>query len=86
MNYYQDVKGFILNELVADKLITSIEPETPLSDLIDSLNMVKLIVFIEDKLKVDLLANDVDMKDFQSLNGIMNLINRSMERMVASGS
>ena len=62
----------ILNDLIGDRAVT-IDPETPLGDLIDSLRMVKLIVFIEDKLKIDLLEGDVDMKDFQSLNGITNL-------------
>lgn len=67
----EDLINFIRNELITDKQIT-FTPSTKLFEnrLIDSINILALIGFVEDKLGKRLTDDEVVMKNFTSVDSI----------------
>lgn len=52
-----------------------IDPDRPFHELgIDSLGFVEILVFIEKNLKLQLIASQLDRKDFETVRSLANFI------------
>jgi len=80
MNVRAELEKFILSDLAMDHGLTELTPEMDLlmQGIIDSMGILKLTAFIEDKFSVKI--NDVDMipENFQNIEAITNLVSSRM--------
>lgn len=62
------IRDFILASIVKDKAV-ELAGDTPLltSGLVDSLGIVRLVVFIEDKLGIKVPLEDITIENFETL-------------------
>lgn len=47
-------------------------------NILDSLGIVRFLVFVEDKFSVDLVDDDIELEDFVTLNRISELIDKKV--------
>ena len=72
------IKEFIQAELVQDSKYSSLGDSDPLieSGIIDSLGMMKLIGFLEEKLSVHLSDDELIPENFSSVDAISTLVSQ----------
>ena len=70
------IREFILSELVQDKSITTLSEKDSLieSGIIDSLGIQKLLVFIEEKVSIQIMDEDIIPENFETIEAIVRLI------------
>ncbi|MDH4309629.1 MAG: acyl carrier protein [Acidimicrobiia bacterium] len=70
----QDVKDFLLSELL--DAATDLQPDTPLlkTELIDSMGVLTLVGFLEDEYGIIIAADDVSAANFETLVTITRLV------------
>ncbi|MDH4119059.1 MAG: acyl carrier protein [Acidimicrobiia bacterium] len=70
----QDVKDFLLSELLDGA--TDLQPDTPLlkTELIDSMGVLTLVGFLEDEYGIIIAADDVSAANFETLVTITRLV------------
>lgn len=77
MKYFETIKNVLENEL-GDELLVSvdkIEKNDNLFNLgLDSLNVIKLIIGIEEELNIKFQDKDIDSKNWKSIENINKLI------------
>ncbi len=77
MNYLETIKNVLENKL-GDELLVSvdkIEKNDNLFNLgLDSLNVIKLIIGIEEELNIKFQDKDIDSKNWKSIENINKLI------------
>lgn len=77
MNYLETIKNVLENKL-GDELLVSvdkIEKNDNLFNLgLDSLNVIKLIIGIEEELNIKFHDKDIDSKNWKSIENINKLI------------
>ena len=77
MNYLETIKNVLENKL-GDELLVSvdkIEKNDNLFNLgLDSLNVIKLIIGIEEELNIKFQDEDIDSKNWKSIENINKLI------------
>ncbi len=74
------IREFILSELVQDKSITTLSEKDSLieSGIIDSLGIQKLLIFIEDKISIQIMDEDIVPENFETIEAIVRLIKSKM--------
>jgi acyl carrier protein len=82
MNLVQQLLQFVREELASGADPTTIDENTPLIDggLIDSMGLMRLIVFIEERGGVRVPDSEVLPDNFQTVADIDNLIRRLTAR------
>lgn len=75
-NVTDEVRLFILNNLVPDESSVDIRNDTDLREigLLDSLSTLRLMSFLEEKFHIDFEAADLDEDSFSSLLSIERLV------------
>jgi acyl carrier protein len=76
MDVYDTVRQFILQNIVGGDNLTSLSADTPLHEtgILDSLAILTLISFLEERFQVDFESADVDAGGFRSLGSIARLV------------
>lgn len=78
MEIKKRLEDFIIESLLNDGTDKNADFSKPLNDILDSLSIVQLIVFIEEEFKVDLLNDDVDVDVLNDLDSISSYIENKM--------
>ncbi|HDP98152.1 MAG TPA: acyl carrier protein [bacterium] len=78
MNTSEEVRQFILSELINGTGSVDIDDETELieSGIIDSLGIMKLLTFIETKFAAKIDESELMPENFHSIDAIRALLNR----------
>ncbi|SEQ99055.1 Acyl carrier protein [Hyunsoonleella jejuensis] len=73
----QIILEHIENELLVDELDEKLESDTDLlgSAILDSLGMVQLISFVENKFEIKVNPEDMVIENFMTVDDIVNFIN-----------
>jgi acyl carrier protein len=76
MEIRKELEQFILNELAIDQDITSLTPDDDLlsQGIIDSLGILKLSTFIEEKFGVKVSDMDLVPENFQNLESLTEFV------------
>lgn len=77
----ESIKDFIAEELVQDKLEEPIEDDTPLIDngIIDSLGVMKLVSYLEDKFAITVSPDDLVPENFETPKLITALVSAQIQ-------
>jgi acyl carrier protein len=72
------LKNFIANEIGVRSDLPSIGGDTKLieSGVLDSLSVLKLVIFIEEKFEVKVEADEVVAENFETLDAMTNLVRK----------
>jgi acyl carrier protein len=81
MTILKNLEKFLLAEIAADLGKQSLDPDEDLLDqgIIDSLGLLKLVVFIEKTYGIKVMDEEVVPENFQTLNSMVNLIEQKMQ-------
>jgi acyl carrier protein len=81
MTILQDIEKFLLTEIAGDLGKQSLDPDEDLLEqrIIDSMGILKLVVFLEKTAGIKVMDEDVIPENFQSLNRIVNLVEQKMK-------
>ena len=76
MNTIDMLKQFITDELVPENSLENLDKNDSLleSGIIDSLGILKLVTFIEDKFEMRIEAEELIPENFETLFAIVNMI------------
>lgn len=82
MNIREDIIGVILTEATPQSKWHQLKDDDDLivKGLIDSLGLMKLIAYMEDKYEISIDDNDIIPENFQNLKSIVNLIQTNLEK------
>lgn len=77
MNYVEEIKKVILEDIVIDHSIKDIPEDFHLirNGLLDSMGIIKLMLFMEQKLSLKVDMDDFDKNNFQTIERIASLCN-----------
>jgi acyl carrier protein len=80
MSISQDVEKFLLTETAVDLCKESLNPDEDLLEqgIIDSLGLMRLVVFLEKTFAIEISDEDMVPENFQSLNTITKLVEQRM--------
>ncbi len=72
------VKQYILTEIHKDRSKKDLEDTEPLIDggILDSLAIMKLLVFLEEKFHIQISGNELIVENFETLNAIAQLVDK----------
>ena len=86
MDVYETIKHFILNHIVRDTDADSLSADTPLEDsgILDSLSVLKLVAFLEEKFDIEFTAADADAGGFSSIRSVARMVERKIAERAAS--
>ena len=76
MNITNELEIFVLNELAVDRDMKSIAPDEDLlmQGIIDSLGIMRLSAFMEEKFGIQIADRDMVPENFQSINSLKGFI------------
>ncbi len=77
----QDIEKILLEGISAiiNRDMSSLGVDKPFHELgIDSLGFVEILVFIEKKFKLQLIASDLTKKDFESISSLAAYLSRKL--------
>ena len=82
MNLKELIKKFILLELINDPNIKNLEDTDPLIEagIINSLGMMKLIVFLEEKFSIQLTDEELIPENFESVKALSSMAANKMNQ------
>jgi acyl carrier protein len=80
MTIMSGVEKFLLTEIAADLGKKSLGPDEDLLEqrVIDSMGILKLVVFLEKTHNIKILDEDIVPENFQSLNSIVRFVEEKM--------
>lgn len=83
MDIQETLKGFILQNLVADshKLTLSEDDNLLTGGLVDSLGVMRLINFIEENFKVQVPPEDVTLENFRTIRVMAGYLQQRMDAL-----
>ena len=72
--------NYLISELANSKNIEKLDPSDNLIEngIIDSLGIMKLLMFLENTYSLKISDDELTMENFQSHNSILSLINRKI--------
>jgi len=72
--------NYIISELANSKNIEKLDPSDNLIEngIIDSLGIMKLLMFLENTYSLKISDDELTMENFQSHNTILSLVNRKI--------
>ena len=81
MSILKNLEKFLLSEIAADCGKQSLDPDDDLLEqrIIDSMGILKLVVFLEETHGIKVMDEDVVPENFQSLNSIVRFVERKMQ-------
>jgi acyl carrier protein len=81
MTILKDIEKFLLTEIAGDLGRQSLDPDEDLLEqrIIDSMGILKLVVFLEKTNGIQVLDEDVIPENFQSLNSMVKLVEQKMK-------
>ena len=81
MTILKDIEKFLLTEIAGDLGKQSLDPDEDLLEqrIIDSMGILKLVVFIEKTNGIKVMDEDVIPENFQSLNSMVKLVEQKMK-------
>ncbi|MEK6776011.1 MAG: acyl carrier protein [bacterium] len=74
------LKKFIVSNFMYDQGTIADDEQLFESGIIDSLGFIKLLAFIEEKLKVSIDMSEVTMDKFSTINDMMKTIESKMHK------
>ena len=79
MNVREELEKFILNELAVDQDRQSIELDEDLimQGIIDSMGVIKLSTFMEEKFGIKISDMDMVPENFQNIESLTKFVNQS---------
>jgi acyl carrier protein len=82
MTTSKDIEKFLLTEMGVDFGNKSLAPDEDLLDqrIIDSMGILKLVVFLEKANDIKVLDEEVLPENFQSINSIMSFIEQKKQQ------
>ncbi len=81
MTIMSGVEKFLLTEIAADLGKKSLDPDEDLLEqrVIDSMGILKLVVFLEKTHNIKVLDEDVIPENFQSLNAMARFVEQKIQ-------
>lgn len=81
MSISNRIEKFLLAEVAADLGKKSLDPDEDLLDqrIIDSMGILKLVVFLEEANGIKVNDEDVVPENFQSLNSMVRFVEQKMQ-------
>lgn len=77
----EQIRNFIMNELLEDNTIEwNDDTDIISSGVIDSLSIVRLLVFVEDTYNIS-LDDSLELEYFKSVNAIANMVSRKVSNI-----
>lgn len=78
MTILDDLETFFLTEIAVNLDKESLNPDEDLLEqgIVDSLGVIKVIVFIEETFGIKVIDKDIVPENFQTLNALNNLIEK----------
>ena len=72
------IKEFIMTEVNPDLHLERIDDEEPLIDsgIVDSLGVLKILAFLDEKFGVDLSSEEIKLENFRNVQSICNLVEK----------
>ena len=89
MDIKTEVRQYVAKKFLADGQDSALEDTTPLvtGGIIDSIGMVGLIAFIEDRFGVDFMPREVDLHNLDTIERIERLVlNKVSSKASVNGS
>ncbi len=82
------VENFIRNEILFEDTSIDLSPDRDLigSGILDSLALLRLIVFVEESYGIVLEQEDIDVRNFQTINRINEFVKEQQSRVQKNGS
>ncbi len=82
MTNLKSIERFLLSEIAADLGKQSLSPEEDLLEqrIIDSLGILKLVVFLEKAHGIQVADEDVVPENFQTINSIVKFVEQKMRK------
>lgn len=76
-----DIEKFLLTEIAADlgKQSLGLEEDLLEQRIIDSMGILKLVVFLEKNLGIKIMDEDVVPENFQSINSIVKFVELKLQ-------
>ena len=76
MDIHSMLKHYITTEIMHELDSSKLADDQPLIEggIIDSMNLIKLVAYIEESFGVGIGENDLDIENFQSLNALTAFI------------
>jgi acyl carrier protein len=80
MTIVKNIEKFLLSELAADLNKQSLDPDEDILEqrIIDSLGVLKLVVFLEKAHGIQVIDEDIVPENFQSLNSMAAFVEQKM--------
>lgn len=81
INIEDQIKNFIVERFIQNENLPVPDLETPLfeNEILDSLGMLELIRFIEERFPVTVEADDVVLENFVSIRAIKSLVESKLQ-------
>ena len=81
MNISQDLKKFLITEIAVDLDKKSLDSDEDLLEqgILDSIGIMKLIVFIEENLGIKVEDDEIIPDNFQSLNSMVTFVGQKIQ-------
>lgn len=81
MTIINGVEKFLLTEIAADLGKQSLDPDEDLLEqrVIDSMGILKLVVFLEKAHNIKVMDEDIVPENFQSLNSMAKFVEQKMQ-------
>ncbi len=85
-NVMETVRDYVLREFLPGEAPSTVTPQTPLisGGIIDSIDAVKLIVFLESEFGIEVQAFDADLEHLDTLEAIERFV--AAKRSAAGGA
>ena len=80
MNTNDIIRAFIMNEMLQRPLEAPLGDDDPLveSGIIDSLGIISLLTFLEEKFSLEIPSEDLIPENFTSISAITNLVDHQL--------
>lgn len=74
------LRAYILSEFLPGESPRNLKDDTPLrtSGVLNSMGLLRLVSFVEDKYGIELEAHETGIEDFHTIDAIANLIERKI--------
>jgi len=74
------LRAYILSEFLPGESPRNLKDDTPLrtSGVLNSMGLLRLVSFVEDKYGIELEAHETGIEDFDTIDAIANLIERKI--------
>ncbi|MEW6115760.1 MAG: phosphopantetheine-binding protein [Nitrospirota bacterium] len=81
MTILKNIERFLLSEIAPDLDKQSLDPDEDILEqrIIDSLGVLKLVVFLEKAHGIQVRDEDIVPENFQSLNSMANFVQQRMQ-------